>query len=194
MYKDLTKDDYNFIKENIYILDMTSLKNICNKLNLEYNIFIEKEDYIKKTSETLHKEFIIKNILNKVFFDKTTKVVYSSKIQNYNNTNNIKATDCVYYGQYKTTDKNIFKLLKVLTNDKFYFGAISQKIIKTYWKKNKLITYKEFAKIWLKEAETQEIKYKELAYNQFMKTNGSKLQWKKLKKEVINKFRDYKLL
>lgn len=61
-----------------------------------------------------------------------------------------------------------------LTNNKFKFGAISQKIIKKYWMCGKTLTYSKFAHEWLKEYEQGEIDYDELAYNKFMKIYGDK--------------------
>lgn len=179
---DIIKDDLNF-------LDMKILKKICNKYNIDYHIYIITDtDQLKKINDINHKELIIKDIL---YYLKTKKIpkptIYKQNIQKYTSTNNIIADDYVYYGQYKTTDKNIYKLLKSLTNNLFHFGAISQKIVKYIWKKNKLITYNELATLWLKEYEKGDIKYNELAYNQFMKKYGDKNKWYILKNEKINK-------
>ena len=142
--------DYNYIKKNIYILS-----TICNKLNIDYNIYIET-----------NKEFIINKIFNVLINKlKDKKIIYSNRIQNYSNTNNLKETDYIYYGQYNTTDKNVKNILMNLTNNKFKFGAISQKIIKKAWLQNKLLTYKYFSKIWLKEYDIGEIDYDELITN-----------------------------
>lgn len=138
--------DLDYIKQYIYVLNMTELKKICNKLNIDFNIYIETNDGIKKIQDSLHKEFIINKIIKVLNGKKDNKVIYSKHIQNYSSTIGIKNTDSVYYGKYKTTDKNIKNLLKTLTDGHFKFGAISQKIIKTYWSKNKLLTYNEFAK------------------------------------------------
>lgn len=191
--------DYNYIKKHIYVLNIKQLKEICDKYDINYNIYIETDDGIKKINDNLHKEFIIKKIFN-VLIDKRTdkKIIYPIKIQNYGSTNNLKHTDYIYYGQYKTTDKNIKKLLMNLTDNKFKFGAISQKIIKKSWikarTKNKLLTYKYFAHLWLKEYNNGEIDYDELAYNKFMKQYGDKNKWFAEKDIIINKFKTMKLL
>jgi len=179
------KNYYKDIKKHIYVLDIKSLKQICNNFGISYNIFIELNSSIKNTNEILHKEFIINNILYKIKTNKNIKIIYSKNIQNYENTNNLTENSYVYYGQYKTTDINVYNLLKNLTFNKFKFGAVSQKIIKSYWKDNILITYKQFANLWLEESKT-DVKYKELAYNQFMKKSGNKTEWKKLKNESLN--------
>ena len=83
--------------------------------------------------------------------------------------------------------------MKKLTNNKFSFGAISQKIIRLTWRKNKLITYKNFAEKWMKENE-KGINYEELAYNQFMKANGNIKEWHENKKKVILLLKKYNIL
>jgi hypothetical protein len=181
---------YDYVSTNIHILDMNLLKSICQKLDIEYNIYLEN----KKTAEILHKEFIIELILHKLKTGKVIVIRYPKKIQNYNDTKNLDKDDFVYYGQYKTVDKNVYRLLRKLTNNKFYFGAISQKIVKTHWKNSNLITYKQLAEEWLKEYEKEDVDYKESAYNQFKKNGGTLDQWKKFKNYVINNFKKIKLL
>ena len=62
-----------------------------------------------------------------------------------------------------------------------------------YGKKNKLITYKELANLWLKNMNDID-NYKELAYNNFMKKFGDKNEWFKIKKQIINYFESIDLL
>lgn len=186
--------DYKYIKKNIYVLNIGQLKKICDKLNIDYNIYIEVSEGTKKITDTLHKEFIIHKIFNVIKGNKDKKVIYLKKIQNYNNTNNLQETDFIYYGQYNTTNKDIKNLLMKLTNNKFKFGAISQKIIKKYWMENKLLTYKEFSKLWLEEYKNGNVNYDELAYNKFMKQYGNKNKWFEEQEKIIRKFKQMKLL
>ena len=168
-------------KKLLVFLNIDELKQICNKYNISYNIYIEKNDKIIKTNEIDHKIIIIENILkylkNKI---KPNITLYKKKIINYNKLDNINKNNFIYYGQYKTTNIDILKLMKSLTNNKFHFGAISQKIIRLLWRKNKLITFEEFADKWMKEY-NKGINYEELAYNQFMKKNGNIKEWYKKK-------------
>lgn len=175
-------------KKDLYILDIPTLKKICNKYNIDYNIYIElKNNNIKKIQGINHKEFIINDIIKYLLTKKIPKkTIYKLIIQNYDSLEYIDENMYIYYGQYKTTNKNILKLLKKITNNLFYFGAISQKLIKYYWKKNKLITYKEFAKLWLIEYNNGDIAYPELAYNQFMKLNNNKNEWFKYKQKITD--------
>jgi hypothetical protein len=183
----ISSDDLKLL---IY-LNINELKSICNKFNIEYHIYIEKNNNIVKTSEIDHKIFIINNI-KKYFQNKNpTKTIYKKHIINYENIINLTEDSYIYYPQYKTTNKNILTLMKNLTKNKFKFGAISQKIIRTIWRKNKLITYKEFAKLWMEEFDKSDsIEYPELAYNQFMKEKGDKNKWHENKKNVILLFNE----
>lgn len=187
-----------FIKKYIWILNISQLKFICKKLNIDYKIWIERDDKtLKLSNDSPHKEFLINKIFN-VLIDKNTdkKIIYPLKIQNYNLTANLKSTNLVYFGQYKTNNNDVKKLMLKLTDGKFKFGAISQKIIKKYWYDGKTITYNKFAKLWLKEFNDclGIIDYDELAYNKFMKMYGDKNKWKQLKKDVSNKFKQIGLL
>lgn len=182
-------NDLHKIIDNIHILNIAELKYICNIFNISYNIYIIKNGIEYKTSEIDHKEIIINNILSK----NPQKTLYNETIINYNNLTNLSKDNIIYYGQYKTTNKKILNLLKYLTDNKFKFGAISQKIIRYIWKDNKLITYNEFAKLWLNEYK-KGINYKELAYNQFMKKYGDKNKWFEYKNDIIKLYKKYNLL
>jgi hypothetical protein len=191
----MDKDDLTKILDSLVFLNMKELKTICDKFNIFYNIFIEHNNNVKKTNEVDHKETIINNI---TFYLKKNKIpkktLYKRKIINYEKINNIKKDDKIYYGQYKTTNKNILKLLKELTDNKFKFGAISQKIIRKLWKNNELITYEDFANLWEKEYNKGDINYPELAYIQFMKKHGSTKEWFKNKENILKIFKKHKIL
>jgi hypothetical protein len=186
--------DYLYIKKNIYVLNIEQIIKICDNLDIDYNIYIEINGGIKKIADKLHKEFIIHKILNVIKGNEDKKVIYSKKIQNYDNTNDLHESDYIYYGQYNTTNKNTKKLLMKLTNNKFKFGAISQKIVKKYWMKNKLLTYKKFSILWLEEYNNGNVNYDELAYNKFMKKYGDIDKWFEEKDKITKKFKQMGLL
>ena len=174
------------IVKYLVFLNMDQLKSICNNYGIYYNIFIERNNNVIKTSEVDHKETIINNISYYLKKNKIPpKTLYKKKIINFLKLENISKEDFIYYGQYKTTNKIILNLLKELTNGNFKFGAISQKIIRKIWKGNKLITYENFAKLWEKENEKGGVNYPELAYNQFMKKYGSTEEWYNHKRNIL---------
>ena len=174
------------IVKYLVFLNMDQLKSICSNYGIYYNIFIERNNNVIKTSEVDHKETIINNISYYLKKNKIPpKTLYKKKIVNFDKLKKISKEDFIFYGQYKTTNKIILNLLKELTNGNFKFGAISQKIIRKIWKSNKLITYENFAKLWEKENEKGEINYPELAYNQFMKKYGSTEEWYNYKRNIM---------
>ena len=174
------------IVKYLVFLNMDQLKSICSNYGIYYNIFIERNNNVIKTSEVDHKETIINNISYYLKKNKIPpKTLYKKKIINFNKLEKISKEGFIYYGQYKTTNKIILNLLKELTNGNFKFGAISQKIIRKIWKSNKLITYENFAKLWEKENEKGGINYPELAYNQFMKKYGSTEEWYNHKRNIM---------
>ena len=179
----LTNDE---VIKYLVFLNMNQLKSICENYGIYYKIFIEKDSKEIKTNEIDHKETIINNISYYLKKKKVPqKTLYTKKIINFDNLDKVSKDDFIYYGQYKTTNKIILNLLKELTDGKFKFGAISQKIIRKVWKNNKLITYENFAKLWEEENKKGEINYPELAYNQFMKKHGSTEEWYKHKKNIM---------
>ena len=84
--------------------------------------------------------------------------------------------------------------MKQLTDNKFKFGAISQKIIRNIWRNNKLITFHTFANLWLEENIKGLDDFYELAYNNFMKKYGSRKLWFDNKKKILEIFKKYNLL
>ena len=179
----LTNDE---VIKYLVFLNMNQLKSICENYGIYYKIFIEKDSKEIKTNEIDHKETIINNISYYLKKKKVPqKTLYTKKIINFDNLDKVSKDDFIYYGQYKTTNKTILNLLKELTDGKFKFGAISQKIIRKVWKNNKLITYENFAKLWEEENKKGEINYPELAYNQFMKKHGSTEKWHEHKKNIM---------
>ena len=77
----LTNDE---VIKYLVFLNMKQLKSICDKYSIFYNIFIEKDNKILKTSEVDHKETIINNISYYLKKNKVPpKTLYSEKIINF---------------------------------------------------------------------------------------------------------------
>jgi len=62
MNKIINNNDLKLIFTNLIFLNISQLKIICNKFNISYNIYIEKNNQIIKTTEIDHKIIIINNI------------------------------------------------------------------------------------------------------------------------------------
>jgi hypothetical protein len=79
MNKVINNYDLKLIFKNLIFLNISQLKIICNKFNISYNIYIEKNNQIIKTTEIDHKIIIINNIKN--FFNNKIplKTIYTKK-------------------------------------------------------------------------------------------------------------------
>lgn len=155
--------DYN----DIYYLNISELKSICDAYSIDYIIYEQTGPNIFKKVGTDRKEIMIKKILNKIKGIKPITSIIPLKVINHNEIKTITHTDKVYYGQYKSTNTKILKYLKANTDSTFHFGPIAIKILYDKWLLGKLITYKSFAKLWLKE------------YNKSLK-NGPIPEWRYL--------------
>lgn len=61
----------------------------------------------------------------------------------------LKATDKLFYGQYKKKNPAMIRLLQKLTDGKFKEGAIARIIARELWSAGKAPTFKEYAERWL---------------------------------------------
>jgi hypothetical protein len=191
---EIPKTDLEKICMSLIYLHLDELIFICKKYNIPYKIYIETENKIKHINMTDNKETIIKRIKMYLQYNKILPpTIYKQKIINFKH-ENITENSYVYYGIYKTTDKHILNLMKELTNNTFKFGAISQKIIKNIWRRNKLITYKKFAEIWLKEYDNNNWsskKFPELAFNNF---KGNIQLWNEKRENILKLFKKYRII
>ena len=185
--------DKNNICNSLIFLNIKELIAICIKFNLPYHIYIQNNNSIIKINQKDNKEILIKRIKYFLLYNKKlSKTLYTNKIIKYD-IDNINENTFVYYGLYKT-NINILNLMKQLTDNKFKFGAISQKIIRNIWRNNKLITFHTFANLWLEENIKGLDDFYELAYNNFMKKYGSRKLWFDNKKKILEIFKKYNLL
>lgn len=140
-----------FIKNNIYYLNMSELEYLADVYDIPIHVYIEKtKGILTKTNQIDLKATIIKKIIK---YLETGFIgdppIYTYNMINFNKVTNFKPSSHVFYGQYKSGNKNILKLMKILTNNQFKFGAISNEILRDSWETGKLLTYKQFAIKWL---------------------------------------------
>jgi hypothetical protein len=176
----------NYIKTNIYYLNIGELKIICKELNIDYHFKITKNH--KLISKGTDKKINIINNIIRVLQGKSSKsTIIPEKVIKFTKLNGITKTSKIYYGQYINGNKKILNLMKKLTNNKFKFGATAQEILFDHWKRGKLMTYNTFAKKWLKYKPKV---HPEWQYLQFIKNNPHS-NWlnhrKKVSKQVISK-------
>jgi hypothetical protein len=93
----------------------------------------------------------------------------------------------VFYGQFNSINKDISKLLKRLTDDKFKFGAIAVQLAWDLWGNGKLVTYEQFAKLWLNKLERHKKPLKEWAYLTDIGVGVARDIWKIMRIKKANK-------
>ena len=152
----------------LYYLNIKELKQLCFYLKIPYYFFYKIDNKLIKLSYNLSKKDIVlrlkKYIKNKNNQDIYKPVIVSDKMfANKPISNKLSENDNLYIDQYKNGNKNIYNLLSNLTNNKFKYGAISCYLIRKIMMNNKLITYKKFAKIYLKLLD-QNIEHPEWMY------------------------------
>lgn len=177
-----------YVQKNIYYMNISELEKIAKKYDLYTHIYIQKDDgTIKRTSERDVKMNIIKRILQYLKNGQRLKATIYPKtiIKRDRTTNELTSKSYIYYGQYKNGDKNIISIMSKLTNNKFFFGAVSCNILRHIWSHGKKITYKEFSKLWIKEI-NKATKHPEWQYIDFLRHND-KSKWKSTRNKISNK-------
>jgi len=179
----------DYIKKNIYYLNMQELKDIANKYNIPIKIYAETPN-LKQTCHIDRKNIIIDKIIKTLLGKPTRPTIYPKSVIRTTKIINLTPKSKVYYGQYKNGNNKILALMKKLTDGKFKYGAISCMVINKYWSKGKAPTYEQFAKTYMYEYNNP-IDHPEWQYIQFMRKYNDKSKWTKIRsriaKSVINK-------
>lgn len=185
----LTPDQINNIKKDIYYLNISELSDFCNNHKIPYVIYEEiAGDSNKKTSHIDRKEIVIKKILKYIIGDKVDKSIIPLNVINKKPLINITEETPVYYGQYNNANKNLLAFLKSMTDNKFKFGAIAQKILWDNWLIGNLLTYRRFAELWINETKKHIGPIPEWAYlTDLHNKNVNRAEWKKYRQDKAKK-------
>lgn len=161
-----------FIKENIYYLNVNELTKMCDKLSIPYNVYYIKNNELHKTNLIIRKRFIIENILKKLENKKTKMVTISETNVNFNELKKPKLSDKIYFGQFKWA---IGK--KLLINCK---PAICFFMLYDLWQKNKNFTYSDFIKYYQKNSKNyEEDLHPEWKYIEYIREGNDNKLWHK---------------
>ena len=192
-------------KNDLYYLNLKEIKYIFNlikktkNINIPINIFyINNQNKIIKSNDFEAKRYLINKLDN--FFNNNIrnfeKTIYNNnivKIKDFKN--NYTKNDKLLYGDFKSTNKNLLKFLKSITNNEFKFGAIAFLEAHKIWRKNKVVSLNSFSKIWLKAMKKYDGKFPEWAYISDLKKGFDKSKWKKYRQnkadKIINKINIY---
>lgn len=176
------------LDRDLNYLNMQEIKAFCDKTCIPYKIHYYRDDKLRMSGEIDRKAIILDRIRA---FVETRKVVsptiYTSKVSCFDPlASKLTPSDYVFYGQYKTTHKNILALMKSLTDGKFKFGAISQEVIRDFWREGKAPSYQQFAIAWLKAEEAHVEPKPEWAYLTDLAAGMDRSEWKEHRKKKAN--------
>lgn len=161
----ISQRHYDEIKDDIYYLNMEELVTYFKKYQLPYTIYEATTDgKPKKTSIIERKGKLINKLKRFLKGGRVKPTIIPLNVINHDELVGLTKKSDVYYGQFNSTNKKIIKLLKGLTDDKFKFGAIAVQLAWDLWISGKLVTYEQYAKLWLNKLERHKKPLKEWAY------------------------------
>lgn len=178
--------DQKFVAENIYYLNISELKSLCELLRCPYEIFLRIDNKYSTTGSCDRKKILIKRIIDVLNGKKVHKTVYKESVIKLNSVKvRFNKNDLVRYGEYKNGNQNILKLLKTLTDGKFKFGALSCELADKYWRQGIAPSFQEFAKKYM--IELGKDPHPEWKYIDFIRKGGTIKEWKKKRNNVSKK-------
>lgn len=174
-----------FLDRDLNYLNMQEIRSYCDAVGIPYKIHYHKDGKVRVSGEIDRKAIILDRIRA---FIKTGNIVkatlYASKVTSFSPlSSKLDASDRVFYGQYKTTHKNILALMKSLTKEQFKFGAISQEVIRDFWREGIAPTYSQFARAWLKANEAHVEPKAEWAYLTDLAKGMERGEWKEYRRK-----------
>jgi hypothetical protein len=181
------------LDKDLNYLNMQEIRSYCDTVGISYKIHYYKDGKVRVSGEIDRKAIILDRV--RVFI-KTGKIVsathYPIKVTSFSPlSTKLDASDRVFYGQYKTTHKNILALMKLLTKGQFKFGAISQEVIRDFWREGIAPTYSQFARAWLKANEAHVEPKAEWAYLTDLAKGMERSEWKEYRKKKASQVLKY---
>jgi hypothetical protein len=179
----VTRKDLNY-------LNMQEIRSLAFHFKLPINIHYQnQQNKILKKSDIESKRYLLDKIFAYIQGEREFEpMVYSQQVVSFQPFKNIyHEDDLVLYQDFKSTNKVLKSFLKKITDNKFYFGA--QAFIEAHklWRKNKKVTLKEFANLWIAAFEGYERPFEEWAYICEIQKGMSKDEWKIYRKDKSNK-------
>jgi hypothetical protein len=178
--------------KDLNYLNMKEIKDFCIRVGIPFKIHYYRDGKLRVSGEIDRKSIILERIRGYVKNrDVGQATVYAKKVVCFDPLPKVlNSSDRIFYGQYKTTHKNILSLMKDLTDGKFKFGAISQEVIRDFWREEKTPTYRQFAHAWIKGIKAHTKPKPEWAYLTDLAAGMEKNAWKGLRQKkakiVIN--------
>lgn len=181
----INRAEYDKIVNDIYYLNMVEIKTFFKKHDLPYTIYeASAGGDLKKTSIIERKGQLIEKMKMWLNGQHVKPTVIPYCVINHTEPLYLTKYSKVYYGQFNSTNDAIQRLLRQLTNNQFKFGAIAVHLIWDLWIEGKLVTYNQFAKMWIWANDNHNNPLIEWAYLTDMKKGMDRTKWKALR---INK-------
>jgi hypothetical protein len=188
-------DKLEFIKENIYYLNLEELKTLCEKKNIYYKVYYRYKGDLHESDIFLRKKYILNNILKHIEKKKVDQYVIpeinvsfdliDTKSNDKTKISKIKLSDKVSFGKFKwTTAKN-----EIFPEN--FKPVLCHFMLYDLWKKNKSFTYKEFIKFYNdnhdKYAKMDHPEWKYISDNRDGNNDRQSSDWKAKRTDISKK-------
>jgi hypothetical protein len=171
-----------FIKQNIYYLNLNELSQICTKANIPYKVYYRYNSKVNKSNILLRKKYIIKNILKRISNKKINKYIIPEINVSFEKQNKVKLSDNIYFGQFKWT----YAKNKIFP--KTFKPVICHFMLYDLWKMNKTFTYEQFIKFYNSNQKTYEnMEHPEWKYISDTKEGSKNNDWKNKRNKIAKK-------
>lgn len=189
--KQLTKNQIQNFFHQLNYLNLKEYQNFCKKHKIPFFIYIEIDNKkLKKTNEKDRKAISIDRIKKYILTGKITKptIFKNSVVANKIELEKIftNKNQKIKYGCYNTNRKDLFEILKTLTDGKFKDGAIAREVIRDFWSTGKAPTCVEFATAWMRAVNTKK-EHHEWAYLSDLAKGIDVSNWKKYRLQQAKK-------
>ncbi|AYV80392.1 MAG: hypothetical protein Harvfovirus1_17 [Harvfovirus sp.] len=184
----LNNKNRKFLDKYLYYLNMGELKRVADILGIPIHIYYWVGDEVKKSSYVVHKKDIIDNLFRFIRSGKgkVKKFILDSAVVCFEPNDHPKASDYVYFGQYKYM--NAVPLLERLTNGYFKNGYSARVLLYRLWGIGRRFTYKDFAEYYITYAHKYEgAEHKEWAYCNDLKEKNDIADWPKYRNAMAKK-------
>lgn len=186
----MNKNHINFIKSNIYYLNLSELKNICNDYNIYYLYYAEEKTNpksLKQTNVIIRKKHIMKNII-KFIENKPIKKYIIKKEQISTNKRTISKPNLstiIFFNEYKFELGKT--LLKNIVKNK-YEACVSHIMLYKIWQHRKTYTYAQFAEYYdLHYDKIKNMDHIEWQYIDFLRKQNNPKDWINVRTNISNK-------
>lgn len=180
----LDKDEQRQLLDDLNYLNTTEIKSFCRRHSIPYTIAVEAENgKRRKTQEDDRKGVLLERIRHFLRTGKAleetclrARVVCFEALPE-----ELTADDRLFYGQYEKRNQALMNLLKDLTNGHYKDGAIARILMREFWSRGKVPTFREFASAWLQASNEHKAPNPEWAFLSDRARQTDTADWKKVR-------------